>query len=175
MEHCGFLAASGMAESCPLKPRKARHPCRSFGNWLIGLSYTVYDAGTRVSTNNLLNRHMLPALDRCQHCGLPNDKKHLKRNHKFERDQRLPIWHGWHAARRGLGTNLYRLGVADKVIQAILRHSNVNLTLGYYIKPQSADVIAAMGKFEAEIAAHHFRDSDGTVNQASGAMPKSVN
>jgi hypothetical protein len=45
----------------------------------------------------------------------------------------------------------------------------------YYIKPQSADVIAAMGKFEAEIAAHHFRDSDGTVNQASGAMPKSVN
>jgi integrase len=118
---------------------------------------------------------MLPALDRCQHCGLPNDKKHLKRNHKFERDQRLPIWHGWHAARRGLGTNLYRLGIPDKVIQAILRHSNVNVTLGYYIKPQSADVIAAMGKFEAEIAAHHFRDSDGTVNQASGAMPKSVN
>lgn len=131
--------------------------------------------GTRLSTNNLLNRQMLPALNRCQHCGLPNDKKHLKRNHKFERDQRLPMWHGWHAARRGLGTNLYRLGVPDKVIQAILRHSNVNLTLGYYIKPQSADVIAAMGKFEAEIAAHQFRDSDGTVNQVSGAMPKSVN
>ena len=32
---------------------------------------------------------------------------------------------------RGLGTNLYRLGVSDKVIQAILRHSNVNVTLGY--------------------------------------------
>lgn len=44
--------------------------------------------------------------------------------------------------RRGLGTNLYRLGVPDKVIQAILRHSNVTVTLGYYVKPQSEDVIA---------------------------------
>ena len=117
---------------------------------------------------------MLPALNRCQHCGLANDKKHLKQDHLFERDERLPIWQGWHAARRGLGTNLYRLGVPDEVIQAILRHSNVNVTLDYYIKPQSPDVIAAMGKFEAELAAHDFRDSDGTVNQASGAMPKSV-
>lgn len=100
---------------------------------------------------------------------------HLKQNHQFERDAQVPIWQGWHAARRGLGTNLYRLGVPDKVIQAILRHSNVNVTLDYYIKPQSPDVIAAMSKFEAELAAHDFRDSDGTVNQASGAMPKSVN
>jgi integrase len=123
----------------------------------------------------MLNRQMLPALNRCQHCGLPNGRKHLKQTHKYERDNRLPIWHGWHAARRGLGTNLYRLGVPDKVIQAILRHSNVNVTLGYYVKPQTPDVIAAMGKFEAEIAAHNFRDSDGTVNQASGATPKSVN
>ena len=88
---------------------------------------------------------------------------------------RIPMWHGWHAARRGLGTNLYRLGVSDKVIQAILRHSNVNVTLGYYIKPQKSDVIAAMGKFEQQMAAHSFRDSNGTVNQASGAMPKSLN
>jgi integrase len=34
-------------------------------------------------------------------------------------------WHGWHALRRGLGTNLHDLGVQDKTIQAILRHSNV--------------------------------------------------
>ena len=127
------------------------------------------------STNNLLNRLMLPALNRCQHCGFPNHKSHLKESHTYERDEHLPRWHGWHAARRGLGTNLYRLGVPDKVIQAILRHSNVNVTLGYYIKPQTQDVIAAMGKFEAEMAAHNFRDSDGTVNQTSGAMPKSVN
>jgi integrase len=130
---------------------------------------------TRISINNLLNRLMLPALNRCQHCGLANDKKHLKQNHLFERDERLPIWHGWHAARRGLGTNLYRLGVPDKVIQAILRHSNVNVTLGYYIKPQGQDVLAAMGKFEAEIAAHEFADTNRTPNRTSGAMPGSVN
>jgi len=99
----------------------------------------------------------------------------LKENHKYDRDERLPRWHGWHAARRGLGTNLYRLGVPDKVIQSILRHSNVNVTLGYYIKPQTQDVIAAMGKFEAEMAAHTFGDSNGTVNHTSGAIPKSVN
>ena len=131
--------------------------------------------GTRISTNNLLNRLMLPAINRCQHCGFPNNKQHSKQNHKFERDERLPRWHGWHAARRGLGTNLYRLGVPDKVIQTILRHSNVNVTLGYYIKPQTHDVVAAMGKFEAEIAAHSLRDSNRTVNHSSGAMPKSVN
>jgi integrase len=131
--------------------------------------------GTRVSTNNLLNRVMLPAINRCQHCGVSQGQQHLKQDHKFERDNRLPVWNGWHAARRGLGTNLYRLGVPDKVIQTILRHSNVSVTLGYYIKPQSEDVIAAMGRFEAEIAAHDVSDSNGTVNRFSSAMPKSVN
>jgi hypothetical protein len=66
-------------------------------------------------------------------------------------------------------------GVPDKVIQAILRHSNVSVTLGYYVKPQTPDVIAAMDKFEAEIAAHNFGDSNGTVNPPLGSMPKSVN
>jgi hypothetical protein len=53
-----------------------------------------------------------------------------------------------------LGTNLYRLGIPDKVIQAIFHHSNVNVRLGYYIKPQTQDVVAALSKFEAEIAAN---------------------
>ena len=37
-------------------------------------------------------------------------------------------WYGLHAFRRGLATNLHELGVADVVIQAILRHSNVSVT-----------------------------------------------
>jgi hypothetical protein len=53
-------------------------------------------------------------------------------------------WHGFHAARRGLGSNLYRLGVPDKTMQAILRHSNVNVTLGYYVKSSGHDVLAGM-------------------------------
>ncbi len=41
-------------------------------------------------------------------------------------------WHGWHAFRRGLATNLHRLGVSDKVIKQILRHANVTTTMNIY-------------------------------------------
>jgi integrase len=47
-------------------------------------------------------------------------------------------WHGWHAFRRGLATNLHSLGVQDKVTQAILRHSNVAVTQAAYIKTVDA-------------------------------------
>jgi len=39
-----------------------------------------------------------------------------------------------HAFRLGLATNLNRLGVRDKTIQAILRHPNVTTMQTYYIK-----------------------------------------
>src|SRR5512142_1560998 len=56
------------------------------------------------------------------------------------------VWRGWHAFRRGLATNLHGLGVADLVIQAILRHSDVSVTRQAYIKRDSADApsLAAM-------------------------------
>ncbi len=57
-------------------------------------------------------------------------------------------WHGWHAFRRGLATTLHRLGVPDKTIQAILRHSNVGVTQACYIKTVSDDVAAAMLSLE---------------------------
>ena len=53
-------------------------------------------------------------------------------------------WHGWHAFRRGLATNMHRLGVSDKVIQQILRHSNVSTTMNIYVKTVSADAANAM-------------------------------
>jgi len=53
-------------------------------------------------------------------------------------------WHGWHAFRRGLATNLHRLGVSDKVIQQILRHANVSTTMNIYVKTVSADAANAM-------------------------------
>jgi integrase len=53
-------------------------------------------------------------------------------------------WHGWHAFRRGLATNLHRLGVSDKTIQRILRHANVAVTQNCYIKKVDADAAAAM-------------------------------
>jgi integrase len=57
-------------------------------------------------------------------------------------------WNGWHAFRRGLATNLNRIGVDVRTIQAILRHSNVTTTLGFYIKTSSGDSVAALRRLE---------------------------
>jgi integrase len=56
-------------------------------------------------------------------------------------------WHGWHAFRRGLATNLYLLGVPDKIIQRILRQANVAVTQNCYIKTADSDAVAAMQQF----------------------------
>jgi len=57
-------------------------------------------------------------------------------------------WHGWHAFRRGLATNLHQLGVSDKIIQRILRHANVAVTQNCYIKTADSEVTDAMLQFE---------------------------
>lgn len=62
----------------------------------------------------------------------------------YQRNKVLPEWHGWHAFRRGLATNLHLLGVRDKDIQAILRHSNVGLTMNVYVKSVSESQVSAM-------------------------------
>ena len=64
-------------------------------------------------------------------------------------------WHGWHAFRRGLATNLHRLGVDDKTTQAILRHCNVAVTQNVYIKTVSADSVAAMQQLEKAVTFSH--------------------
>ena len=138
--------------------------------------------GKRVSINNLLSRAILPALNRCGVCHRSDGKPHLKQEHDYVRDASLPQWHGWHACRRGLGSNLYRLGAPDKVIQLILRHSNVATTLGYYVKLNGPDGVAAMEKFEQRVdeqtaahAAQLVQDCDGTLKTGTGATCDSVN
>ena len=66
-------------------------------------------------------------------------------------------WHGWHAFRRGLATNLHVLGVSDIVIQAILRHSDVAVTRQSYIKHTGVDErsVAAMKALESLICTKH--------------------
>jgi integrase len=59
-------------------------------------------------------------------------------------------WYGWHAFRRGLATNLHRLGVSDKVIQQILRHANVTTTVNIYVKMVTRDAEEAMKKLETK-------------------------
>jgi integrase len=77
-------------------------------------------------------------------------------------------WRGWHAFRRGLASNLNRLGVDDSVIQGILRHSNVAVTQTHYIKTARPDAVAAMGKL-SEALVGVLKRSDGSKVNHSGA------
>jgi integrase len=137
--------------------------------------------GTAQSMNNLLHRLILPALNRCATCHKAEGECDPETPHKYERDASLPEWHGWHACRRGLGSNLYRLGVPDMVIQRILRHANVSTTTGYYIKTAAADVRDAMDKFENNIPkidfGHHLDtkadDDDSYLIERSGGPGQS--
>jgi integrase len=97
-----------------------------------------------------------------EHCALCNDSKadHKKATqnakpedrHEYQRDASRPEWHGWHAFRRGLATNLHDLGVDDLTIQRILRHSDVTTTRKSYIKTIPRQVVNAMAQLEAVIA-----------------------
>ena len=123
--------------------------------------------GKPLALSSVVNRLILPALNRCQVCGKA-ESDHKKQSHLYERDSRLPEWHGWHAARRGLGSNLYRLGVQDKVIQRILRHADVNTTTAYYIKTTDEDVEQAMEKLENHITAEITGDAGATIETDLG-------
>jgi len=137
----------------PLAQRLEFHRANS-GNCKSGVMFPNLN-GSPMDLGNLLNRDILPALSRCVVCGKTKEEclKRMKMDtvepdHNFVRDKILPEWHGWHAARRGLGTNLYRLAVPEKTIQAILRHANVSTTNTHYIKSAADDTRAAMAKLE---------------------------
>jgi integrase len=76
---------------------------RSTGNPELGFVFRSND-GLPVSLDEVVRRVIRPALEAI---GLP--------------------WHGWHAFRRGLASNLYAMGAPDKVVQRILRHSRPQL------------------------------------------------
>ncbi len=104
--------------------------------------------GKPLSFNNLANRIVSPALQWCKVCG-KSRLNHDKSEHDFKRDETRIRWRGWHALRRGLATNLYRLGVPDKTIQAILRHANLSTTMNVYVKAVAEDSVKAMKTLEA--------------------------
>ena len=121
-------------------------------------------AGKRMNLNNLLHREILPALDRYEHC--KKHKAHLAgADHVFRRDASRPEWHGRHAARHGLGSNLYALGVPEKAIQEILRHANVSTTSTNYIKTMPQQITEAMAKLEDAMP------QTLTVNEVSTESP----
>jgi integrase len=72
-------------------------------------------------------------------------------------------WHGWHAFRRGLATNLNALGIADKTTSTILRHSDVATTQKAYIKPVDETQRSGLSLLSAEIQKQ--RDENARIMQ----------
>jgi integrase len=110
----------------PLRKFVDQHRLRC-GNPEAGIMFKTRN-DTPLSMNNLLNDQIQPALEKA---GIE--------------------WHGFHAFRRGLATNLHALGVDDLTIQKILRHSDVSVTQRCYIKTLPEQSIAAMKKLEVLI------------------------
>lgn len=108
---------------------------------------------------------------------LPMDFNNLFRRNIMGRLQQAGLhWHGWHAFRRGLASNLSELGVPDHVIQKILRHGDLGTTQRAYRKTRPKEVRKAMKKLSKRVgkATHGLkriarvtRDKQGTGNQSS--------
>ena len=96
-----------------------------------------------------VRRVIIAAIEKCVTCG-KSKVEHKPEGHMFELDKSLQ-WHGLHRFRRGLATNLHAIHVDDKTIQAILRHSNIGLTMNVYVKSVAESGINAMDPLEAEL------------------------
>jgi integrase len=68
----------------------------------------------------------------------------------YQRQMKVPLrkagieWEGWHGFRRGLATNLERIGVRESIAAMILRHTNDRVTRKHYIKPAPIEAVVAM-------------------------------
>lgn len=119
--------------------------------------------GTPLNLQNLAKRVARPAVEGCVTCRkLEHD--HQRANHRFRRNEGLPRWHGWHAFRHGLSTNLKQLGVDDKTIQAILRHADQQTTVNTYIHAVPEAVREAMQRLEEQLCTLCAPNEAVTVN-----------
>jgi integrase len=130
----------------------------------------IFQAGNEQPLNldNLQRRIISPAIEKCVMCRKP-ESEHPTEGHLFELDKTL-CWHGWHAFRRGLATNLHAVGVPDREIQAILRHSDIRLTQNTYIKSVSKSQVNALDLLSEtmetciDLSTKLSTKSDGPVN-----------
>jgi integrase len=125
------------------------------GNPASGVMFPTAN-GTPIALHNLYYDRIDPVLNPCELCGKSKEAHHRsdrrQKNHEYKRRDGLVRWHGWHAFRRGLASNLYELMPDDDLlIQRILRHANVATTRKSFIKVREPHVVAGMAKLEAEI------------------------
>ena len=90
--------------------------------------------GGPLNLANLARRVIKPSIEHCKKCE-KSRAKHEEEDHAFELDEALR-WKGWHARRRGLASNLYALGVQPRVIQSVLRHASMSVTMDFYVKAE---------------------------------------
>jgi integrase len=119
--------------------------------------------GSPLNLDNLARRIIIPALERCEFCKQPKSE-HKNDDHLFVHDNAFPTWHGWHAFRRGIATNLHQLGVADKDIQAILRHSNIGITMNIYVKSLAESQVDAMDLLGEEFEKQEYARRQTLLN-----------
>ena len=106
--------------------------------------------GTSMNLPNLVRRTIIPNLTRCEVCHFPkHHHEEQDKDHAFRLDESIPKWKGWHCFRRSLASNLYALGIKPKIIQAILRHSDIATTLGFYIETPESESREALDKLTA--------------------------
>jgi integrase len=74
------------------------------------------------------------------------------------------------AFRRGLGTNLKRLGVDLKTIQEILRHAHIATTADIYVKEVSEQAVEAMSRVEEHIETELKKQSKNNTESAYSAV-----
>jgi integrase len=104
--------------------------------------------GAPLNLHNLAARVIKPSIEKCLKCQKSRSEHKPTEEHRFDLDPRL-VWHGWHSFRRGLASNLYALGVAPKVIQAILRHGDIGTTLAYYVQTPNEESREALQIIES--------------------------
>ena len=101
--------------------------------------------GKPINLHNLAARVVRPMLKRCVIC---HEMEHPDTDHPFELDTSLPVWKGWYALRRGLGTIATK---EESVLAAkgLLRHKNIATTMQHYIKDIPSEAIRAADKISA--------------------------
>jgi integrase len=104
---------------------------KSQGSPLGGYILARSDGG-RVNLDNMAKRTIVPALSRCLVCKKSESADH--EGHKFQRDETLPVWHGWYSLRRFHGTQVRQESGNSETMSKALGNSKA-VADRHYLKP----------------------------------------